>query len=240
MTDSDVMPVRVLRVFTDEAGRHGNALGVIDGVRVGPEDRQRVAHKLGFSETIFIDDDATGELRIFTPATELPLAGHPLVGAAWFLRTGRANSGQSPAPLADPATVFELRPPGGVVRAWADTDGRTWIDAPLATLPDWTLFELGSPAAVEELSGPLQPDHDHVVYWAWIQPGMLRVRCFAPLFGVPEDEATGSAALRLAASLGHPIEIRQGRGSVLAARPVDAERGAVGGFVAEDDPLPMP
>jgi len=233
--------VRVLRVFTDEAGRNGNALGVVDGALVDSDDRQRVAFELGFSETIFIDDHATGELRIFTPRAELPLAGHPLVGAAFFIRAERARKTKlRPATGPDAADVIELRPPGGLVRAWADSDERTWIEAPLATLPDWALVELGSPAEIDGLSGPVQPDHDHAVYWAWIRPGAVRMRCFAPLFGIAEDEATGSAALRLAAQLGQPIEIRQGRGSVLSARPIDADRAAVGGWVVEDEPLALP
>jgi predicted PhzF superfamily epimerase YddE/YHI9 len=126
------------------------------------------------------------------------------------------------------------------VRAWADESDATWIDAPLATLPDWTLVRLDDPAEIEQLTGPLQPDHDHVVYWAWIEAGIMRVRCFAPSFGVQEDEATGSAALRLTALVDQPIEIRQGKGSLLHARPVDSERAAVGGRVVEDEPLPLP
>ena len=47
-----------------------------------------VATDLGFSETVFVDDPETGELRIFTPTTELPFAGHPLVGTAWLLSKG--------------------------------------------------------------------------------------------------------------------------------------------------------
>ncbi len=226
MTGLHDVLVRVLRVFTDDGGRQGNALGVIDGALVGRDDRQRVAHELGFSETIFIDDHGTGELRIFTPAVELPLAGHPLVGAAWLLL------GEPGAP-----TALDLRPPGGIVHAWTGADGRTWIEVPLGTLPDWSLVELGSPAEVEDLTGPLRADHDHVVYWAWIETGVIRVRCFAPRFGVAEDEATGSAALQLAALLEVPIEIRQGRGSLLSAHPVDADRAVVGGLVVEDGPL---
>ena len=234
MTDSNETPVTVLRVFCDASGGHGNALGVVDGPLVAAGDRQRVAHELGYSETIFVDDHATGELRIFTPSAELPLAGHPLVGAAWFLATERgAGAGAA-------TNELELRPPGGLVRAWIDAGGRTWIEAPLSTLPDWTLVELGSPAAVDELAGPLQPEHDHVVYWAWIESGVMRVRCFAPRFGIVEDEATGSAALRLATLVDRPIEIHQGKGSRLSARPVSAERGAVGGFVVEDAAVPLP
>ena len=226
MTDNHDVLVRVLRVFTDEAGREGNALGVIDGALVAGDDRQRVAHEFGFSETIFIENHAMGELRIFTPAVEIPLAGHPLVGAAWLLLH---------EPEAPPA--LKLRPPGGLVRAWTDTSDRTWIEAPLDTLPDWTLVQLGSPAAVEDLVGPLKQDHDLVVYWAWLETGVMRMRCFAPRLGVAEDQATGSAALRLTALVEMPIEIRQGRGSLLFARPIYAERAEVGGLVVEDEPL---
>src|ERR1700688_857038 len=117
MTDSLDRPVTVLRVFADESGNHGNALGVVDGELGRPDDRQRVAHELGFSETIFIDDHATGELRIFTPSGELPLAGHPLVGAAWFLAAERGHGTGSAAAAAgelDASTILELRPPGGL------------------------------------------------------------------------------------------------------------------------------
>jgi len=235
--------VRVLRVFTDNAGRHGNNLGVVEGALVEPGDRQRVARELGFSETIFIDDYSSGQLQIFTPAAELPLAGHPLVGAAWVLRTDK-DSDDSSTPAGDchpdSATPLTLRPPGGLVRAWTDAEERTWIEAPLDGLPDWTLVELSSPAAIEDLKGPLRPENDHVVYWSWLNTGIMRVRCFGPRFGIAEDEATGSAALRLTALHSKPIEIRQGKGSLLFAQPVDAARAAVGGMVVEDDPLPLP
>src|ERR1019366_8440541 len=54
-----------------------------------------------------------------------------------------------------PRGFSSYAPPGGVVRAWADESDRTWIDAPLGTLPDWTLVQLGDPAEVEPLKGPL-------------------------------------------------------------------------------------
>lgn len=231
MSASD--PVTVLRVFTSADGSFGNPLGIVDGALVPPGDRQRVAHVLGYSETVFIDDEETGELRIFTPSAELPLAGHPLVGSAWhLLRRGAQGGGDE----------LTLRPPGGDVRAFADDEARTWIDAPFATLPDWTLVRLEAPEAVDALTGPLRPDHDHVVYFADVDRAgtTLRVRTFAPRFGVAEDEATGSAALRLVQALGRPLEVHQGRGSRLHARPVDGERGCVGGFVVADPSVPLP
>ena len=82
--------VTVLRVFTDPDGKFGNPLGVVDAGTVDPADRQRIATELGYSETVFIDvpeqGASTAHARIFTPVTELPFAGHPTVGASWWLR----------------------------------------------------------------------------------------------------------------------------------------------------------
>jgi PhzF family phenazine biosynthesis protein len=98
-----VAALHVLRVFCDEAGEHGNPLGVfLDGDEVPAERRQAVAHELGFSETVFVDDRRRGECRIFTPGLELPFAGHPTVGTAWLL----AHEGEA---------VEMLRPPAGEV-----------------------------------------------------------------------------------------------------------------------------
>ena len=78
--------LHTLRVFLGPDGGGGNPLEVVlDGVAVPPARRQAVAADLGFSETVFVDDPATGALQIFTPTVELPLAGHPLVGTAWLL-----------------------------------------------------------------------------------------------------------------------------------------------------------
>ena len=82
--------VTVLRVFTDPDGKYGNPLGVVDAGTVEPTDRQRIATQLGYSETIFIDlpqsGASTAHARIHTPAIELPFAGHPTVGASWWLQ----------------------------------------------------------------------------------------------------------------------------------------------------------
>ena len=215
------MPLRldVLRVFVAPDGRGGNALGVfLEPGSLGDADRQRIATDLGYSETVFVDDRASARLRIFTPSVELPLAGHPLVGTSWLLHR------EGPAP-----TV--LRPPAGDVPTWQD-DGLTWIRARPATAPDFDLAELDSAAAIDALEG--SPDGGgKTVAWAWIDEaaGTMRVRAFLPDLGVPEDEATGSAALLLCEAAGRPIEIRQGSASVIHARPAADGTVAVGGRV---------
>lgn len=223
--------LHVLRVFCDEDGRHGNPLGVVlDGAAVPRDERQRVAAVLGFSETVFVDDRSGGALRIFTPEVELPLAGHPLVGTSWLLRTVDGAAG----------AVSVLRPPAGPVPTGGD-DVSAWIEADPADAPPFALRRLETPAAVEALEVPRGP-HVHEDAWAWIDPEertQIRCRVFADGVGIPEDEATGSAALRLVAELGRPVTIHQGVGSVITGRPVDGGRVRVGGRVALDRRLPL-
>lgn len=73
-------------VFADRPGA-GNALGVVfDAGDMDAASMQALAAWLNLSETIFFlppDDGADYRIRIFTPGSELPFAGHPSVGAAW-------------------------------------------------------------------------------------------------------------------------------------------------------------
>jgi trans-2,3-dihydro-3-hydroxyanthranilate isomerase len=76
-------------VFTDRIFG-GNQLAVLpDAAGLSPEQMQRVAAEFNYSETAFVfpPEDArnTRRVRIFTPATELPFAGHPTLGAAHVL-----------------------------------------------------------------------------------------------------------------------------------------------------------
>jgi predicted PhzF superfamily epimerase YddE/YHI9 len=220
--DSSVPSYQLLNVFTAEDGSYGNPLGVFLDGAVAPtaEERQRVAADLGYSETVFVDDVESGELRIFTPGTELPLAGHPLVGTAWLIARAAGACDM-------------LRPPAGEVATWEES-GLRWLRARPEWGPPFELREYDSPEQIEALHGP--PDGlGHVDCWAWIDEpaGVVRSRVFAPEAGVQEDEATGSAALRLAAHLGRPIEIRQGKGSVLHARPGPDGSAEVGGRVRD-------
>ena len=210
--------LHVLRVFVGEDGAGGNPLGVfLDGSAVPASERQLVAADLGFSETVFVDDPAAGELRLFTPATELAFAGHPLVGTAWLL----ARSGSPPR---------LLRPPAGDVPVRTER-GRVFISGRPEWAPRILFRQLESPAAVEALTGP--PSEEFSYCWAWEdeEAGRIRARSFPVDVGIGEDEATGAAALALSAMLGREILVRQGVGSRLEARPVESGRAEVGGSV---------
>jgi predicted PhzF superfamily epimerase YddE/YHI9 len=218
--------VRVLRVFTDTGGNYGNPLGVVlDTAGLDDARRQAIAAELAFSETVFVEDPRRAELRIFTPEVELPLAGHPLVGTSWLLTQLWGIDVGVLRPL-------RARP----VETWT-ADGLTWIRARVDDAPPWRLVQLATPPDVEALPFPPAPEQDGRQYWAWQDEtaGRLRARFFAPSYGVPEDEATGSAALRLVAQLNRPITIAQGRGSIIYARPgVEPGLAEIGGFVVED------
>jgi predicted PhzF superfamily epimerase YddE/YHI9 len=201
--------LHLLRVFCSEDGAGGNPLGVFrNGGEVPSELRQAVAADLGLSEVVFVDDAGTGKIRIFTPATELDFAGHPSVGTAWLLDG-----------------IEALNVPAGEVAV--RRDGETVY---VAARPEWgppfELAELDSPDELEALDGP-PAGHDLTAAWAWLDEGAgtVRARVFPIRIGIAEDEATGAAATKLCALLGRPIDIRQGRGSRILARPGE------GGFV---------
>lgn len=220
--------LHVLRVFCDAEWSFGNPLGVfLDGAEVPEERRQSVATELGFSETVFVEDAVAGRMRIFTPGFELGFAGHPTVGTAWLLGKER-----------EPVEV--LSPPAGEVKVRVDGD-RTFVSARPEWGPPWKLYELPDALAVEEAPG--LPDDEQVgCIWAWVDEaeGTVRSRCFSHDDGVGEDEATGSAAIVLAAALDRPIEILQGRGSRLDARLLADGFAEVGGRAVIDEVRDFP
>lgn len=194
--------VEVVRVFTDADGRHGNPLGIVDAALVAPPGRQALAAELGFSETVFVELPTPGansvQAQIYTPAVELPFAGHPTVGLSWWLR----ERGHDIATLEVPA--------GPVTTRFAD--GLTWIRAKADWAPEFVLHPAPDSEAVRTARAAAYDSGHHYV-WAWAGEGAIRSRMFAPGMGVPEDEATGAAAVRITDHLRRSLHITQGRGS---------------------------
>ncbi|MBO0864252.1 MAG: PhzF family phenazine biosynthesis protein [Mycobacterium sp.] len=199
--------VTVLRVFTDSEGNFGNPLGVLDASTVGSADRQRLASQLGYSETVFVDLPAAGSTtaraRIFTPVTELSFAGHPTVGASWWLRE-----------LGMP--IRTLHVPAGIVQVSYEDDV-TAISARSEWAPEFAIHDLDSLDDLTSATPADFPDDIQHYLWTWTDKsaGSLRSRVFAGSLGVPEDEATGSAAVRMTDYLSRDLTITQGKGSVI-------------------------
>ncbi|KAA0931949.1 PhzF family phenazine biosynthesis protein [Streptomyces apricus] len=210
MTDYDV-----LRVFCGPRGEYGNELGVVRDGSVLPErdDRQALAAKLGFSETVFVDDPERGVIDIYTPSARLPFAGYPCVGVAWLL------------------DVPELVTPAGVVGTRLDGEF-TWIEARAEWAGPRTLRRYATAAEVDAL--PVPEPGEWLYAWAWEDEaaGRVRARGFPGRGdGVEEDEATGAAALQLTAQLGRALNIVQGQGSQLLTAPQPEGWTELGGRV---------
>jgi trans-2,3-dihydro-3-hydroxyanthranilate isomerase len=83
-------PFRIVNVFTREQGPFtGNPLCVFEeGGGLSTEQMQALARQFNLSETTFIlpSTRANARVRIFTPAYEMPFAGHPTLGTAHVCR----------------------------------------------------------------------------------------------------------------------------------------------------------
>ena len=215
----------VLRVFT-RGDEGGNPLGVVTDVTGLDADRmQRIAFDLGFSETVFLDWRAGGVpvASIFTPASEMPFAGHPLVGAAWVLGVlgpGAASSVECKVgeiPFSIEEDIVWIHAPGGqpvhlssVELAGIKPIAQEMVEMPLhyhvAPLADPEAVNavldgyVDDREAVHEIEEP--PGSGSIFTWAWeVEERSVKARFFAADVGVVEDPATGSAAVALAAVL---------------------------------------
>ena len=200
--------IKTVQVFVDANADFGNTLGIIQsGSQLSDDFCQQLAHRAGFSETVFIDDADTASIRIFTPNHQIPFAGHPTVGTTWFLHQQGIE-------------ITSLKTKAGTVVASADHGG-AWIQAPSAWSTPWTLLPLPSPADVD--AAPAAGTNRHDYAWSWIDQtaGTIRARAFTSASGPLEDEATGSAAMWLANELNRSLHIKQGHGSILHVESQD-------------------
>lgn len=199
--------VTVLRVFTDQDGKFGNPLGVVDAATVSASDRQRIATELGYSETVFVhlprEGTHSAQVHIYTPTAEMRFAGHPTVGASWWLK----DRGMP---------VKTLQVPAGIVQV-TYADELTSVSARAQWAPVFSIAQVGS---VDELFAADPDDYadgsEHYL-WTWLDEsaGTIRSRMFAPHLGIREDEATGAAAVRITEHLSRDLTIVQGQGSVI-------------------------
>lgn len=199
--------VSVLRVFTDSDGNFGNPLGVINASKVEHRDRQQLAAQSGYSETIFVDlpspSSTTAHATIHTPRTEIPFAGHPTVGASWWLRERGTP-------------INTLQVPAGIVQVSYHGD-LTAISARSEWAPEFAIHDLDSLDALAAADPADFPDDIAHYLWTWTDrsAGSLRARMFAANLGVTEDEATGAAAIRITDYLSRDLTITQGKGSLI-------------------------
>ena len=188
------------------------------------------------------DPAHTARLRIFTPVRELPFAGHPTVGTAVALsELGRGRDlvldlgiGPVACRVSGARAAFDIdRPleilhhvPAGTAAACLGLPSdavRPGVEIASLGLP-FVLAELASPAGLAAIDIDLAAfrqaaaafgGDSHFAVFAWVgSEDGIAARMFAPLDGIPEDPATGSAC----ATLGALLTARRGAAQCLTIR----------------------
>lgn len=141
---------KIFDVFTDRP-LAGNPLAVVlESGGLGDAAMQAVAREFNLSETVFVlpaeSSAHTARIRIFTPAQELPFAGHPTVGAAVCLARERHDG------LGERDAVIVIEEKVGAVRCGVKLDGATgFAEFDCPKLPEIA----GAPAPKEFISAAL-------------------------------------------------------------------------------------
>jgi trans-2,3-dihydro-3-hydroxyanthranilate isomerase len=217
----------IVDVFTDRA-LAGNQLAVFTDARgLETETMQALAREINFSESTFVltaENGGHAKMRIFTPVTELPFAGHPTLGTAFVLggplQTDelRLETSRGIVPVRlereDSRLVFgRMEQPIPSVQPYdAESELLAALGVEGSELPV-ELYDNGmrhvyvALGSEEEVAG-LRPDlarlelpPDLGINCFAGSGGRWKTRMFAPGGGVAEDPATGSAAGPLALHL---------------------------------------
>jgi trans-2,3-dihydro-3-hydroxyanthranilate isomerase len=219
----------VLDVFTDKP-LQGNPLAVFaDADSLSGEEMQALARELNLSETAFLlpaETEADVRVRIFTPVTELPFAGHPVLGTAFLVAeqaekdavTLQTGAGVVPVELTrrdnkivfgemeQPLPTTEEPPPETQL---LDALGIAGSELPVRAYRNGPLHVFVALESEDAVTA-LKPHLSHLVQLApccvsCFAPRssrpQVRTRVFCPALGVAEDPATGSAAGPLALHL---------------------------------------
>ncbi|MYE83995.1 MAG: PhzF family phenazine biosynthesis protein, partial [Gammaproteobacteria bacterium] len=114
------MDCTIVDVFA-ERPLGGNPLAVVrDCADLSAGVMLAIAREMNLSETTFVvdEDEDQADVRIFTPAQELPFAGHPTLGTAWVLARDRGRDD------------YTLHLPAGAVAVRFGVDGIAWMEPP--------------------------------------------------------------------------------------------------------------
>jgi trans-2,3-dihydro-3-hydroxyanthranilate isomerase len=233
----------VVDVFTS-VPLTGNQLAVFTDAREIPEEQlQRLAKEMNFSETTFVyppESDGHVRMRIFTPSSELPFAGHPTLGTAFVLAAPlqlveiklETGSGTIPVQLEreGPRIVFgRMTQPVPTIETFDAADELLAVLGVESQLPvevyDNGIAHVFVTLATEQDVAALRPDFQRLGDFGSVGINCIagsgsrwKSRMFGVGLGMSEDPATGSAAGPLALHLarhgriafGEEIEIVQG------------------------------
>ena len=203
----------------------GNPAAVVDGDGIDDATMQLIALNQKLSETVFLlrpqSTENQARLRIFTPAVELPFAGHPTLAAAHTLvsegivklaegGTLRLETGAGVIPLevaGDPPlyTMTQVAPKFRDsehslidIASWIGLEPGDVVAAERVSTGIWWLIaQVASIETMQRVRPDMRAlqDHDISIFCIGAQSreASVHVRTFAPGGGVPEDPVTGSS-----------------------------------------------
>ena len=178
----------------------GNPLAVFPDARgIGAATMQALAREMNLSETTFVlpSETATRRVRFFTPAAEIPLAGHPTIGTWWLL----AELGLIPdLPASGPARVTQETGRGVLPVDLELRDARPVNVEMTQAVPEWGAVVTDRAALARALGGDADLLADgpppQVVSTALPQL-MVPIRAHAALRGLPSGGTGGELAALL-------------------------------------------
>ena len=205
----------LLDVFTDTK-LGGNQLAVFtDGRGIDDWAMQGIAKELNLPETTFVlpaEQGGDHRLRLFTPARELPFAGHPTVGTAFVLAGGRDASLRLEEPVGtltvtvrdgftemeQPLPAFTLVSDRAAIATQLSLgEGDLVPDLPIevgSSGNEFTFVPVGTIDAVRRASPRGLQAAAYIFCTETLAPGAtVHGRMYAPWQGIAEDPATGSA-----------------------------------------------
>ncbi len=195
---------------------------------------QRIAAWTNLSETTFLLPSRIADyrLRIFTPRSELPFAGHPTLGSAHAALESGFVSPKERFTQECGAGIVELSQDGGKIFVRAPQAKFRKLEPvagiPLAPGSDFVAVDVGPVWAVGEIAdanalAALKPDMSALSEWSTSlgvtgvtvfaksddHVAAIHVRSFAPAFSIPEDPVCGSGNIAVAAFLKKTNQIKE-------------------------------
>lgn len=223
------IPYEVLDVFTSDRFS-GNPLAIVELIEdISQSTKLTIAKEFNLSETVFWHKYLSPQLLkidIFTPAEELPFAGHPTIGSAFsildqtgakdgqiqikagVLNVSQASDGFTYAEIPHHVHQHDVRPQSNAV-VWSIVKGMTFILVKLDALAHLQAQQSELKLPIESLDSGWQEGLVGTYYYVQDEqdPTSIRCRMFTSFddSGI-EDAATGSAACTLTAYLSHTTQ----------------------------------
>lgn len=208
------MEYRVVDVFAARA-LEGNPLTVVPGAsHLSDAQMQAIARETNHSETTFVTGSADGapRVRIFTPQTELPFAGHPTLGTAFVTGADALELNVGRIPIERDGDLLWMTQKPATFGPELDVDrvAKALGVRPVAA----EVVSTGTPVALVRLADSdavraadldprayTGPDVAGLYVFATDSDHDVHARFFGDFVGIHEDPATGGAVGPLAAWL---------------------------------------